>query len=53
MWSVKWSCIFRRSKTFLILRVLAWAYTIYELAAELKILLQGYVSDKVFKGKRV
>ena len=49
---LKWSPVYLSEVKHFNIKGTAWAYTIYELAAVPGTLLCGWVSDKVFKGKR-
>lgn len=49
---LKWSPVYLSEVKHFNIKGTAWAYTIYELAAIPGTLLCGWVSDKVFKGKR-
>ena len=49
---MKWSPVYLSEVKHFNIKGTAWAYTIYELAAVPGTLLCGWVSDKVFKGKR-
>ena len=49
---LKWSPVYLGEVKHFDIKGTAWAYTIYELAAVPGTLLCGWVSDKVFKGKR-
>lgn len=49
---LKWSPVYLGEVKHFNIKGTAWAYTIYELAAVPGTLLCGWVSDKVFKGKR-
>ena len=49
---LKWSPVYLSEVKHFNFKGTAWAYTIYELAAIPGTLLCGWVSDKVFKGKR-
>lgn len=49
---LKWSPVYLGEVKHFNIKGTAWAYTIYELAAIPGTLLCGWVSDKVFKGKR-
>ncbi|WP_304335515.1 glycerol-3-phosphate transporter [Conchiformibius steedae] len=49
---LKWSPVYLGEVKHFDIKGTAWAYTIYELAAIPGTLLCGWVSDKVFKGKR-
>ncbi|CBG39323.1 glycerol-3-phosphate transporter [Helicobacter mustelae] len=49
---LKWSPVYLGEVKHFDIKGTAWAYTIYELAAIPGTLLCGYVSDKIFKGKR-
>ncbi|TCJ98868.1 OPA family glycerol-3-phosphate transporter-like MFS transporter [Volucribacter psittacicida] len=49
---LKWSPVYLSEVKHFNIKGTAWAYTIYELAAIPGTLLCGWVSDKIFKGKR-
>lgn len=49
---LKWSPVYLGEVKHFNIKGTAWAYTIYELAAIPGTLICGWVSDKVFKGKR-
>jgi len=49
---LKWSPVYLGEVKYFNIKGTAWAYTIYELAAVPGTLLCGWVSDKVFKGRR-
>lgn len=49
---LKWSPLYLGQVKLFDIKGTAWAYTIYELAAIPGTLLCGWVSDKIFKGKR-
>ena len=49
---LKWSPVYLGEVKHFDIKGTAWAYTIYELAAVPGTLLCGWVSDKVFKGRR-
>lgn len=49
---LKWSPVYLGEVKHFNIKGTAWAYTIYELAAIPGTLLCGWVSDKLFKGKR-
>ena len=49
---LKWSPVYLGEVKHFNIKGTAWAYTIYELAAIPGTLLCGWVSDKIFKGKR-
>ena len=49
---LKWSPVYLSEVKHFDFKGTAWAYTVYELAAIPGTLLCGWVSDKVFKGKR-
>lgn len=49
---LKWSPVYLGEVKHFNIKGTAWAYTIYELAAVPGTLLCGWVSDKLFKGKR-
>ncbi|MDO4905913.1 MAG: glycerol-3-phosphate transporter [Lautropia sp.] len=49
---LKWSPVYLAEVKHFDFKGTAWAYTVYELAAIPGTLLCGWVSDKVFKGKR-
>ena len=49
---LNWSPVYLSEVTHFDFKGTAWAYTIYELAAIPGTLLCGWVSDKVFKGRR-
>ncbi|WP_121020896.1 glycerol-3-phosphate transporter [Helicobacter vulpis] len=49
---LKWSPVYLGEVKHFNIKGTAWAYTLYELAAIPGTLLCGFVSDKIFKGKR-